>query len=89
MSVWGLFFDVTCDIGEGGPPYYHYSLHRVWELMLPITTVTWSPIAFYALQFYSTKVSFWHVTKLILNIFGGEFSKKCCKVPIKSVTSGV
>ena len=60
--------------------------------MLPVTTVTRPPVACYMLQFCSTKVRFWHVTKLKLHIFGGNFQKnvtKCYKVPIKSVTSGV
>ena len=78
--------------GRGGPPCYRYLLHGVRELMLPVTTITRPPVACYMLQFCSTKVRFWHVTKLKLHIFGGNFQKnvtKCYKVPIKSVTSGV
>ena len=56
--------------------------------MLPVTTVTRPPVACYALQCYSTKVRFWHVTKLKLPILAGNFQKKCYKVPVKSVTRG-
>ena len=96
-NKWGIYIVITCYCipGEGGregPPCYHYLLHGVRELMLPVTTVTRPPVACYMLQFCSTKVRFWHVTKLKLHIFGGNFQKnvtKCYKVPIKSVTSGV
>ena len=82
-GVGGLFFDVTCDIGGvgGGPPCYRYLLHGFRELMLPVTTVTRPPVACYALQCYSTKVRFWHVTKLKLPILAGNFQKNVTKYP--------
>ena len=88
-GVGGLFFDVTCDIGGvGGSP------------MLPLL-VTWVPgtnVTRY--NRYPTSSRLLRVTvlqykskilacyKAQIAHFGGEFSKKCYKVPVKSVTRG-
>ena len=89
-GVGGLFFYVTCDIGGvgGGSP------------MLPLL-VTWVPgtnVTRY--NRYPTSSCLLRVTvlqykskilacyKAQIAHFGGEFSKKCYKVPVKSVTRG-